>query len=232
MSAKIIHVLCEGPTELGFVEAVLKPYLLANSITAVKSIDVHTNLKLGISGGLVSYKYAQFDLKAMMESNVDSGYERHFFTTMFDLYALPNDFPEYDECVKIVDRYARVSALEQKYAEDVKDNRFIPYVQLHEFEALVFCGLDYLKDLYPGCEKKIAHLFSDLVKIGNPELINDKPSTAPSKRLINAIESSRKPFYRYNKPKTGKYITGKVGIEELANNCPHFKEWIEKLIKA
>ena len=30
MKAKIIHVLCEGQTEQGFVEAVLKPYLIKN----------------------------------------------------------------------------------------------------------------------------------------------------------------------------------------------------------
>ena len=40
MSVKILHVLCEGQTEQGFVENVLKPYLLANGYAAVKSILV------------------------------------------------------------------------------------------------------------------------------------------------------------------------------------------------
>ena len=40
MRAKIIHVLCEGQTEQGFVENVLKPYLLTHGYAAVKSILV------------------------------------------------------------------------------------------------------------------------------------------------------------------------------------------------
>ncbi len=36
--AKIIHVLCEGQTEQGFVEEVLRPYLQAQGVAGVKSI--------------------------------------------------------------------------------------------------------------------------------------------------------------------------------------------------
>lgn len=232
MSAKIIHVLCEGPTEIGFVDRVLKPYLLSYGVTAVKSVDVYTNKKLHASGGLVGYQYAQNDLRTMMLSNKDTEYERHLFTTMFDLYGLPNDFPGYERCCKIADRYVRVSAFEDAYSADVNDKRFIPYIQLHEYEAIVFCGLDYLKDLYPNCEKKCAPLKLCLSKIGNPELINDSPETAPSKRLINAIELGKKPIYRYNKQKTGHYIASKVGIDTLRKMCPHLNDWIQQLIDA
>lgn len=45
MKNKIVHVLCEGQTEQGFVEGVLKPYLLANGVTSVKSILINTNKK-------------------------------------------------------------------------------------------------------------------------------------------------------------------------------------------
>ena len=37
MKMKIVHVLCEGQTEQGFVNNVLKPYLIAKGIVAVKS---------------------------------------------------------------------------------------------------------------------------------------------------------------------------------------------------
>lgn len=37
MKAKIIHVLCEGQTEQGFVEEVLRPYLQAQGVAGVKS---------------------------------------------------------------------------------------------------------------------------------------------------------------------------------------------------
>lgn len=45
MKAKIIHVLCEGQTEQGFVEEVLRPYLQAHGVAGVKSILITTNKK-------------------------------------------------------------------------------------------------------------------------------------------------------------------------------------------
>lgn len=232
MSAKIIHVLCEGQTEQGFVEEVLKPYLLLGGITSVKSILVQTNKKLNARGGLVCYHHAKTDLQILMASNRDTEYQRHIFTTMFDLYALPNDFPNYDECARISDRYRRVKSLENAFSLDINSERFIPYIQLHEFESIVFCGLGYLNELYPGCERKCSTLFLDLERIGNPELINDKPATSPSKRIINAIESKQKPLYSYNKPRTGKFIASKVGIGTLRKMCPHLNVWIQQLIDA
>lgn len=84
MSVKIVHVLCEGQTEQGFVEEVLKPYLMANGITSVKSVLVTTNKKKNARGGLVTYQHAFDDLSIMLKSHTDGEYERHIFTTMFD----------------------------------------------------------------------------------------------------------------------------------------------------
>lgn len=155
--------------------------------------------------------------------------ELTLFTTMFDFYALPDNFPEYATAMKIADRYLCVTALEKAHANDVGSDRFIPYIQLHELEALVFCGIKYLTDLYPECKQQCRKLEADLANVGNPELINNSPATAPSKRLINAIENGPKTRYKYNKPRTGKYVTIKVGIPELRARCPHFNEWIQKL---
>ena len=56
MKMKIIHVLCEGQTEQGFVENVLKPYLIANGVAAVKSVMVFTSMKKNARGGVVSFQ--------------------------------------------------------------------------------------------------------------------------------------------------------------------------------
>lgn len=233
MSEKIVHVLCEGQTEQGFVDDVLKPYLILKGIASVKSILVTTNKKKNVRGGLVSYQHALGDLSIMIKSNIDGEYERHIFTTMFDLYALPNDFPGYEKSHSIVDRYSKVESFERAFYNAVSSNRFVPYIQLHEYEALVFCGLDYLSQMYEGCERSIKRLKSDLLVVNNnPELINDRPDTAPSKRIIKAIEGDRRTHYIYDKPKAGKFVAQKVGIDELCNKCVHFKKWIEKLIEA
>ena len=230
MSVKIIHVLCEGQTEQGFVECVLKPYLINNGVAAVKSILVTTNKKKNARGGLVTYQHAYNDLITMLSMYQDGDYECHIFTTMFDLYALPNDFPGYAKAHSIADRYCRVAAFEEAFATAIRSSRFIPYIQLHEYEALVFCGLDYLTDMYKESQKSIDKLKEVLNLIGNPELVNDSPDTAPSKRIIQAIEGVKKHLYNYDKPKAGRYVAEKVGIEVLRKKCSHFNEWVEKLI--
>ena len=232
MSARIIHVLCEGQTEQGFVEGVLKPYLLQNGITAVKSVLITTNRKLNARGGMLSYLQSKQDLELMSKTLVDGEYEKHILTTMFDLYALPDDFPGYEDAMKLNDKYARVNTLERAFADEIIDKRFVPYIQLHEFEALVFCGINRLKDMYPDSEKGCRILFRALESQPNPELINDSPQTAPSKRIIKAIEEESETHYNYNKPKTGRYITGLLGIDTLRNRCRHFDEWIGRLLEA
>ena len=211
MKAKIIHVLCEGQTEQGFVEEVLRPYLQAQGVAGVKSILITTNKKKNARGGMLSYAQAVTDLELLRKMKMDGEYERHVFTTMFDLYALPDDFPGYEAAKAIGEPYARVAALETAFAEAINDSRFIPYIQLHEFEALLFCGIDYLAKRYPGCEKRCEQLKKDLEK-------------------TKAIEGDKKQHYNYNKPATGKDVTKSVGMDELRARCSHFNEWIEKLI--
>lgn len=230
MKAKIIHVLCEGQTEQGFVEEVLRPYLQDYGVAGVKSILITTNKKKNARGGMLSYSHALTDLKLLRETKLDGDYERHIFTTMFDLYALPDDFPGFEASKKIGDPYSRVCCLEKCFAEAINDNRFIPYIQLHEFEALLFCGVEYIIKLYPGREVQCERLVQDLQKVGNPELINNSPQTAPSKRIIRAVEGDKKVHYNYDKPKTGKFVTKNIGIDKLRSRCKHFDEWVGKLI--
>lgn len=230
MKAKIIHVLCEGQTEQGFVEEVLRPYLQEHGITGVKSILITTNKKKNIRGGMLTYKHAERDICLLQQTKQDNDYECHVFTTMFDLYALPDDFPGYAEASTISNPYERIVFLEKTFMDVIGKNRFIPYIQLHEFEALLFCGIEHLIKLYPNCKKKCEQLMKDVQKVRNPELINNGPTTAPSKRIIKAIEGEKKTTYNYNKPVTGKTVTKKIGIDKLRANCPHFNEWIKQLL--
>lgn len=233
MKAKIIHILCEGQTEQGFVEKVLRPYLQTKGVAGVKSILITTNKKKNARGGMLSCSHAVNDLNILQQTKKDGEYDRHIFTTMFDLYALPDDFPGYEDAQAIRDPYGRVNALEMAFAENINDSRFIPYIQLHEFEALLFCGIDHIAKLYPDCKKRCEQLKEDLQSAaGNPELINNSPETAPSKRIIKVIEGDKKAHYNYNKPVTGKYVTKSVGIDVLRSQCRHFNEWIEKLINS
>ncbi len=157
MSIVVINVLCEGQTEDLFAKMVLKEHLLQFGIV-VKTVILTTSKRKNAKGGLLNYQQAKRDLGILIKQHSSKTSEKHFFTTMFDLYALPNDFPGYSEVERIADCYQKVSKLEEKFAEDTPSRNFIPYIQLHEFEALVFCGLEYLLVDYPDMKKQVEEL--------------------------------------------------------------------------
>lgn len=226
MKLTILHILCEGPTEDQFVSDVLSDYLQSFSIIC-KHQKLLTNKQKKCTGGISSYAQVKRDLTLMFKQFRDNENEEHWFTTMFDLYKLPNDFPCY--ATNITDIYVKIQHIETAFYDDINNSHFIPYIQLHEYEALVFAGLDYLKDEYPNSErmKKIVEQLKSLLqsKHNNPELINTQKS--PSKYIIDSLDG----LHKYNKPKSGSAIAAKVGILKLKEQCRHFREWIEKLEK-
>src|SRR5437762_9603660 len=102
-----LHILVEGQTEEEFVNSVLTEHLGDFNIsTDVRSVETSRDRKKNIKyrGGLSKYQKAKRDLERWMkeDSNPDS-----FFTTMFDLYSLPDDFPKFDEANTQNDPYQR-----------------------------------------------------------------------------------------------------------------------------
>ncbi|MGI6139950.1 MAG: DUF4276 family protein [Candidatus Hydrogenedentales bacterium] len=62
------------------------------------------------------------------------------FSTMVDLYSYPKNVPGYEE-IQSLDAYERVMGLEESLAADIASQRFVPYIQLHEFETLLYADL-------------------------------------------------------------------------------------------
>ena len=155
-----LHFVVEGQTERRFVESTLGPHLANRSIW-VDARCVQTSRMHGRkhSGGIQGYVRAKGDIERWMREDQNAGAR---FTTMFDLYALPGDFPGYEAAVQARDPYARVQLLEDALGEDISDQRFVPYLQLHEFEALLFADPEKLEERFdrhsprnqaacPGC---------------------------------------------------------------------------------
>ena len=215
-----LNITAEGQTEEKFVKTCLSSYLGDKNIsTDVRSILTRKDKFKHYRGGLINYKKAKRDIQTWMKhDNTDNV----FFTTMFDYYALPNDFPYFEESKEIQNPYDRVAFLEKKFEEDINDRRFIAYIQLHEFEALLFSNPEILIEDYFEYEKEIENLVQISKEFVNPELINDKPATAPSKRLKNIIP----PFDKVN---IGAIAICRIGIENLKQSCKHFNDWITKL---
>lgn len=97
--------------------------------------------------------------------------------------------------------------------------RFIPYVQMHEFEALLFSNTSVLA----GNDPKISERFLQVLKsFSYPEEINDHYDTCPSRRIQQHLEN-------YVKTVDGIVIAQKIGLQTMRQECPHFNEWITKL---
>lgn len=101
--------------------------------------------------------------------------------------------------------------------------KLIPYVQMYEFEGLLFSCPETLSSNLMGeslkeWAQKILSEFND-----KPEQINDSQETAPSKRLLN--------YTNYRKTTHGPNIAKAIGIEKIREKCFGFNEWLEKIEK-
>ena len=145
------------------------------------------------------------------------------FTTMFDLYALPPTFPGYELSLTCSDPYSRVKVLEDAFKEDIGDLRFVPYIQVHEFEALLLSDprafvAEYLEHADP-----IEELCRLVAEFGHcPEMIDGGAQTAPSKRILDLIPG-------YDKRESGPHIAERVGLSAIRQKGPHYREWLEQL---
>lgn len=221
MSAIRLHVTAEGQTEQEFVRKILAPHLGAFGVFAdarcvLTSKDKRQRKEY--RGGLVSYKKAKADILTWLKE--DKAPECRF-TTMFDLYALAEDFPGFDEAKKKADAYERVRVLEDALGADMDDRRFLPYIQLHEFEALVLAAPQALDWEYLEHAGPIRRLV-EMVAGQNPELIDDGEATAPSKRILAQIPE-------YDKKTAGVSVVERIGVPVLRSKCAHFRAWLERL---
>lgn len=221
MSIIRLHLIVEGQTEETFVNAILRAHL-ANFNVMADAHMITTNRRYGRlgRGGISHYAQVKRDLEQWTKQDRKNDVR---FTTMIDLYGLPEDFPGFAESRPIADAYERVQTLEKAFSEDVNDHRFLPYIQLHEFEALVLADPQKLDWEFLEHNRQISKLVT-LASQQNPELIDDGVETAPSKRIEREI-----PEYEGRKSSAGPIVVGKIGLETLRQRCWHFGEWLGKL---
>ena len=216
-----LHLFAEGSTEQVFASKVLQPHLADFEVWLQRPTRVAHARKKGRThrGGGRHFAPMQKDImrRLMRDRNSDV-----YFTTMIDLYALYDDFPGRSEADKLsFDPYRRVASLERSWQEETADDRFIPYIQLHEFEAYLFADVSKFVEMgMPG--RAIAALQNVVDKAKSPERIDDGQHTAPSKRIISQ-------FSKYNKITIGLQVAEKIGLPAIRAECPHFDAWIRRL---
>lgn len=218
-----LHITAEGQTEEAFVNKTLRQYLAQYNVFAdVRCVLTSRKRNKQFRGGMTTYSKAKNDIVRWLHEeshNMDVA-----FTTMFDYYALPDDFPGYRQASHLLDPYKKVATIERALAADINDRRFIPYIQLHEFETLLFVDPQKFLIEYFDHPEGVAILQKIVADFGNPELINLGKDTAPSKRIISVYGD-----YEGNKPAVGSMIAHEIGIEALKKGCSHFNDWLTKL---
>ncbi len=221
MAARL-HFIVEGQTEARFVNQVLAPHLAGLFILA-DARRVQTSHKGGVkySGGVTNYELPKQDILQWMRE--DRGTDARF-TTMFDLYGLPSEFEKRSDATRIVNPYEKVKAIEDTLKAEIDDWRFIPYIQLHEFEALILSDPAYLSAQFPDNQNGIRQLVALVAQFESPEHIDEGPNSAPSKRIIREI-----PEYKGRKAVAGPVVAEKIGLPTLRQKCAHFAEWLSNL---
>ena len=216
-----LYIFAEGRTEQTFANTVLKPHLANFGVYMQNSVVIaHARKKGNVHrGGGRNFIAMQNDINRFLkqESSRDV-----FFTTMVDLYALHANFPGTEEAEKLRhDPYQRVEALERSWSDETGDRRFIPFIQLHEFEAYLFCDVSLFDLFFYNADSQISALQRDA---SSSELVDDGQHTAPSKRIIAQ-------FPNYSKTTVGPQMAEMIGLENIRSKCPHFNAWLERLEK-
>ena len=136
------------------------------------------------------------------------------------------EFPGWASAHVIVDKNALITALERSMLNDIDpslQHRFIPYLQLHEFEGLLFNDINVIYHQIPAADivgrAELVRTFADY---SNPEMINNNRETAPSQRLTRIIRG-------YNKVVYGDILAEAIGLTRIRAKSPRFNNWITRL---
>jgi hypothetical protein len=221
-----LYLFAEGQTELTFADTVLKPHLANLGVFLHPAVLIAHAKKKGKvhRGGGRKYLPMKNDMVRFLAQEKAGDV---FFTTMIDLYAIHPEFPGLDGAEKLRHLpHKRVEFLEEVFGTDIGDQRFIPYIQLHEYEAYLFSDPTWFAYFYDHHEKEIAALKAIADGHATPELINDGQHSAPSKRI-----SAHLPDYEDAKPAVGPQVAELIGLEVIRAKCPHFNAWLSRLEK-
>ncbi len=210
-----IYLLVEGQTEEAFVRELLTPHYARIGLYLIPII---VSTSSGYRGGVVNY--AKIKPQIVRLCRQDS---RAHVSTMFDLYAVPNDFPGKTLATypSLTSGARKAQYLEAELLKDINELNFIPNLLVHEFEALLFAQPEKFGE-WTDDAKVVSSLNAAVLAGGAPEDINDSPHTAPSKRLIAAMPAYQKTFH-------GPLIACEIGLDVIRQACPHFHVWLQKL---
>ena len=191
-----LGISAEGATEREFINTVLRPHLQQFNIQCI-GIDLRGNISLDKIRAELPRLLGSFD----------------FVSTLYDFYGFKaRQGRNIDQLIE--DMLNLVKAEQQQ--------RFIPYIQSYEFEALLFSAPEQTVEWMSGDEQQLEKIKDAVKKAGSPELVNDSPQTSPSHRILAL-------FPNYDKKLHGPEIIDLAGLNLIRKHCPRFNEWLIQL---
>jgi hypothetical protein len=213
-----IHIICEGLTERVFVNRVMKERFAVQGIYLFPALLGVT----GHKGGNVNFARLSADVVIRLKED-----ENAFCTTLIDYYGSGRDFPGRAEA----ERKSRPGDKQRAVQDGLKasivpiyrgaERRFIPYVQMYEFEGLLFSDTTVFAASIgqPDLKEKLSAIRSSFE---TPEFINEGSESHPSRRIKSVWPG-------YNKSSHGQVIAEALGLAIIRRECPLFNEWVTHL---
>lgn len=228
MTRLLVHV--EGETEESFVYEVLASHLVSRGYVSVAARLVGNARARSHRGGIRSWPAVRNDIVGHLREDRNC-----VATMMVDYYGLPQSgngaWPGRAAApTKLFEQ--RAETVEQALLEDVRERmgggldtqRFIPFVLMHEFEALLFSDCLRFAEAI-GQEDAAKDLQAVRAQFATPEEIDDSPQTAPSKRIGGIVRG-------YDKPFMGNLAVLEIGLPKIRSECRHFDDWLTFLERA
>jgi hypothetical protein len=221
---KDVYFIVEGETELEFVNKLIIPYLYSKGLKC--NIQGYP---ITMSGGGHGVNNIQHFINTI--TPVLNYKKEPVVTTLIDYFRLNSEkkIPGYDLCMKNILVDDKILCLENKYNEVVQNIKpyrfFLPYIQKHEIETLLFAspeeGFCLESDKIKNAVIEITRKYPDI------EDINGNEEGAPSSRLEKIFKMDNK---KYDKIIDGIEIAELTGIDNILKKCGRFNNWLDKVI--
>jgi hypothetical protein len=196
----LIHV--EGETEETFVNEVLAPHLYSRGYFRVSARLMGNARQRDRRGGIRPWSMVKEDIVTHLKEDPQC-----LASCMVDYYALPQTGEKAwpgREAAGRLPFSQKAPAIQDALLEEICNAMGRGFAQ----------GIGR-PDLAPRFQE-IRNTFE------TPEEIDDSPATAPSKRVQALVPG-------YEKPLMGTLAVLEIGLEVIRSQCPHFRNWLERL---
>ena len=201
-----LAIIVEGRTESRFVRAILMGHLRNHG---VETTPILIGTSVGHRGGNVSVDRLAHHL-AQVRWNFDA------VSSLVDFYGFRG------KADATVDELEVRIAVATTGGSAGRHRVVVPYVQKHEFEALLFSDVACFGDLRDAPDDLVASLRRIRDDFATPEDIDDGAKTAPSKRIRALMPG-------YDKLDHGEDIALRIGLPTMRAECPRFDAWLRRL---